>query len=719
MLKLYQIIACLTIAGCTGTPTWAADDILIANFDGADYGAWKKEGTAFGDKPAPGALPNQMSIAGFKGAGVAGSFWGGDATTGKLISPSFVIQRDFINFLIGGGKNAEKLGVRLLLDGKTVRTATGPNAQEGGSEDLAWVNWDVKEFKGKSAMIEIFDDATGGWGHVSVDEISQSDTAKKWVSPVRVMRATEPWLLLPAKLGAPGRNLVVSVDGKPQRFFNTPLADGPPDFWAQLDLSNWQGKEITISTTGLPEGSQALERIQQVKEIPGLAETYNDPQRGQLRFSPRVGWMNDPNGLIYSQGIYHLFFQHNPYGPGGGNTLWGHATSADMVHWTQQPNALYPINSRDAVWSGSAIVDQSNTSGWKTGANDLIVAAFTSTSRGECIAYSNDKGHSWTEYEGNPVVQHKSDGRDPRILWHEPSKQWVMAVYNDDTTIKEPSMRRGVDFYTSTDLKKWTFQSHSGGYWECADLFELPLENGQKKWVLTAASSEYRIGTFDGKKFVPETPLLAGISAVQGPPPWTGYYAAQTFSNEPKGRRIQMGWFQTHTHGKPFNQSQSLPNELKLKTTPQGPRLTWTPVPELESLRTDAHHLGKRSLVETGPNPLAALSGELLELRAEFEPGTANEIKFNLRGVEIIYDAGRSELSIDDKHAYAPAQKGKIDLTIYLDRNGIDVYACDGLVFMPIPLTPDPKNQSLSLSVVGGVAKFDKLDVYNLKSSWG
>ncbi|RYX86280.1 glycoside hydrolase family 32 protein [bacterium] len=718
MTRQNQIAALFLCACSLSYAAYAADDITIANFDGADYGAWKTEGTAFGDKPAPGTLPTQMNVTGFVGAGLASSFHGGDATTGKLISPPFVIERNFINFLIGGGKDEAKLGVRLLIDGQTVRTATGPNDREGGSEQLNWTNWNVSTLKGKSALIEIYDQSTGGWGHISLDNITQSDTPKQSGPAQRVITATQPWLLLPAKNGGPGRHVTVSVDGKPLRFFGMALADEEPDWWAELDLSQWQGKQVTIATNNLPDGSKALEQLQQVTEIPNQAQTYNDPARGQLRFSSRVGWLNDPNGLVYSQGQYHLFYQHNPYGAGGGNTLWGHATSPDMVHWTQQPIALYPISPSDQVWSGSAVVDKNNTSGWKTGPNDLIVAAFTSTSRGECIAYSNDKGRTWTQYESNPVVTHKSDGRDPRLLWHEPTKQWVMAVYNDDTTIKESSQRRGVDFYTSPDLKKWTYQSHSGGYWECADLFELPLENGQKKWVLTDASSDYRIGHFDGKKFIPETPLLAGMATPQGAAPWRGFYAAQTFSNEPKGRRIQIGWFQSHTNGKPFNQSMSLPNILKLKTTPLGPRLTWTPVPELESLRAQTHHLGKQTLVETGPNPLAALKGELLELRAEIDPGTANEIKFNLRGIEVIYNASRSEISVGDKHTFAPLQKGKLDLTIYIDRNGIDLYACNGLVFMAMPIYPDANNQALSLSAVGGVAKVSRLDVYNLKSSW-
>ncbi|RYG68134.1 DUF4980 domain-containing protein [bacterium] len=692
----------------------AADDIVIADFEGANYGDWKVEGNAFGNAPVREKLPDQMDIDGFLGKGFINSYRGGDGSTGKLTSPAFTIERKFINFLIGGGKNAEQLAVRLKVDGKTVRSATGPNDRPGGSEALDWANWDVSEFKGKSAVLEIVDQATGGWGHISVDNIIQSDISKAAVPKERVITATEPWLLLPIKNGGPKRQVKVNVGGKQVRHFEIELADGEPDWWAPLDLTFFKGQQLTVKTNALPSDSKALDQIKQSAEYPGLANLYKEPLRGQLRFSPRVGWLNDPNGMVYSQGLYHLFYQHNPYGWNWGNMNWGHATSPDMVHWTEWPVAVYPKGDGDHVFSGSAIVDKNNTSGWKKGPNDLIVAAYTNFNgmgRGEHIIYSNDKGRTWTEFEGNPVVKHKGEGRDPRLIWHEPSKQWVMTVWSQDDLYPVPSERGGIDFYTSKDLKTWTFQSRSGGWFECADLFELPLENGQKKWILTAASSEYRVGTFDGKKFVPETPKLPGM---QG----RDFYAAQTFSHEPKGRTVQIGWFRTSTPGMNFNQAMSIPATLGLKSTPEGPRLTWTPVPELQALRTKTNSIGALTLAETNPNPLKDLSGELLEIRTEFEPGTANEVRFDVRGVPIIFDATKNQISVAGFRANAPLQKGKINLTIFIDRTGVEVYAADGLAFVPVNINLKPEDLSLSVKTTGGTAKFSKLDVYNLKSSW-
>lgn len=691
--------------------SFAKDDLLVADFEGATYGGWTATGTSFGSAPSQGTLPRQMAVSGFSGKGLVNSFNNGDGATGTLTSPAFTIERQYLNFLIGGGKDADKLALRLRIGDKVVRQATGPNDRPGGSEALNWQSWNVGEFLGQTATLEIVDQATGGWGHLTIDQIIQSDTMKATLPAEREFTATQPLLLLPVKNGAPKRIVTVSVGGKEVRHFEIELADGAPDWWAPLDLTVWEGQKFVVRTDALPPESKALAQIVQSQTLPNADTLYREALRPQFHFSSQVGWLNDPNGMVYSAGEYHLFYQHNPYGWSWGNMHWGHAVSSDMVHWRELPIALYPHAPGDDVYSGSAIVDKANTSGWKKDANDLLVAAYTSTGRGECITYSNDRGRTWTEYEGNPVVKHKGEGRDPRLLWHEPTHRWVMVVWDDDSSQPIPDDRSGISFYTSPDLKTWTFASRVGGFFECPDLFELPNENGQKKWVLTAANTDYRVGTFDGTKFVFETPKLVGQ---QG----RDYYAAQTFSHEPQGRRVQIGWFRTETPGMPFNQSMSLPCELGLKTTAQGPRLTWTPVRELEALRSQTHSLGALSLSEGAPNPLAPLQSELLELRAEFEPGTANEIAFTLRGVPIKYDATRGEITAGNLRASAPLQDGKQRLTIYLDRTGIEVYASDGLTFVPLPINVNPNDHSLALSVKGGTAKFSHLDVYELSSAW-
>ena len=157
---------------------------------------------------------------------------------------------------------------------------------------------------------------------------------------------------------------------------------------------------------------------------------YQEKYRPQFHFSPRIGWNNDPNGLVFYKGEWHLYFQHNPYGWNWGNMHWGHAVSTDLVHWTQLPIAIYPFKYGDWVFSGGAVVDEDNTAGFKSGAEEVIVASYTSTGRGEAIAYSNDRGRTFTDYAGNPVVKHQ--GRDPKIIWYGPGKHWVMAVYDEE-----------------------------------------------------------------------------------------------------------------------------------------------------------------------------------------------------------------------------------------------------------------------------------------------
>src|SRR5439155_10796040 len=213
----------------------------------------------------------------------------------------------------------------------------------------------------------------------------------------------------------------------------------------------------------------------------------------------------------------------------------------------------------DWAFSGSAVVDSANSSGFKTGAEDVLVGAFTSTGRGECIVYSNDRGRAWSEYSGNPVVKHA--GRDPRLLWHAATKQWVMAVYH------ESGKKQEIAFHTSPDLKTWTFRSAIDGFYECPDLFELAAEGDASKsrWVLSAADGRYLLGSFDGTEFKPE----GAKQAV-----WYGnFYAPQSFSNAPDRRRIQIGWARgSDFPGMPFNQQMSIPVELQLKSTDDGLR---------------------------------------------------------------------------------------------------------------------------------------------------
>jgi len=459
----------------------------------------------------------------------------------------------------------------------------------------------------------------------------------------------------------------------------------------------------------LPDDSGGLSSIDQSDEVKAVSPLYHEPLRPQFHFSPQQGWNNDPNGLVFSEGEYHLYFQHNPYGWDWGNMHWGHAVSRDLLHWQQLPIALYPKRFGDWAFSGSAVVDKENTSGWKTGGNDLLVGAYTSTDRGECMVFSNDRGRTWTEFEGNPVVKHQ--GRDPKLVWHAPTRQWVMVLYDEQPSAPKPIDRQAIAFYTSPDLKSWKFQSRIGGFFECPDLFELPAEGGATKWVLTAANSEYMIGQFDGKTFTPETPKLPGHRGDR-------FYAAQTYSDLPNNRRVQIGWGQYATPGEPFNQMMCFPTELTLRQTAEGLRVCFEPVKELATLR-GAKLAEKTGTLQPGENPLGEVTSEFLELRTEFTPGTADEIGFRLRGTTITYDAKKQELICKNHRVpLKPLADGKIRLQMLVDRTSVEIFGNDGAVYIPVGVNPKSADKSSAAFAKGGNVDFSSLVVHELKSVW-
>lgn len=688
----------------------AANDLLIADFEESAYAPWTATGEAFGPGPARGTLPGQMHVDGFRGNGLVNSFFSGDDTTGTLTSPEFHIERKYVAFLLGGGMNEEKLALQLLVNGKVVRSATGPNDKPGGSERLEPTFWDVSEFASQAAVLRIVDDAKGGWGHISVDHIVQTDTKPKGFvkDSARAFTASKGDLHIPIRNGAPKRVVTLLVDGQPVVRNDIELADGKADWWAPMDVSAWRGKQLALRVDKLPEDSIALGAIEQSDTLKNAENLYREPLRGQFHFSPQRGWNNDPNGLVFYNGEYHLFFQHNPYGWGWGNMHWGHAVSKDLVHWKELGDKLFP-DAMGPMFSGSAVVDWKNSSGFGEDGKPPMVLVYTAAGNPtvQCIAYSTD-GRTFTKYSGNPVLKQITAGnRDPKVIWHEPTQQWVMALYVELEGVHT------IHFFTSTNLKDWVFASRTDGFFECPDFFGLPVDGDtmQKKWVLFGASGEYRVGRFDGVKFIFESPKLPGHRG-------KGFYAAQSFSDVPDGRRILIGWFQTETKGMPFNQSMTLPLELRLTQTDLGPRMTYTPAKELEVLRAKTHRVDPMWLKPGDKNPLDGIRAELIESRIEFEPGDAGEIAFNVRDVKIVYDPKKEELSVAGHRATAPLRNGKQRLTIFCDRTGVEVFASDGLCYVPMPVNTNPENRSIVLEARGGPAKINSLEVHELRSAW-
>ncbi len=559
--------------------------------------------------------------------------------------------------------------------------------------------------------------------------VSPEQAATKNVALERTLPLDKRYLLLPVKTrdkDIPKQRVTMIVDGASVRQFNIEL-DDQPGWFAHLDVSQWKGKQATLRIENIPENSKAPDFVTTSDEVWNAAGLYGEPLRPQLQFSSKCGWINDPNGLVFYNGEYHLFFQHSPYCWAGGGPHWGHATSRDLIHWEEHDEALYPDGS-GGPWSGSAVVDWKNTSGFgKDGKPPLVlIYSYVGNPATQCLAYSTD-GRTFTKYAGNPVLKNISPfNRDPKVFWHEPSQRWVMVLYVGLPDADKPKAtglmpNHTLQFFTSPNLRDWTPASVTKGgggtdffLYECPDFFELPVDGdpSKKKWVLSAADSQYAIGTFDGIKFTPEEVRLQGQSR-RG-----CFYAPQTFNDAPDGRRIQIGWGQAPAPGMSFNQLQTFPCELHLRQTPEGIRLRREPVKELENLRVKSWKADKDSLAAGDTNPFAGVQAELLEIRADFTPAADSEVIFHVRGVEVRYSAARQEISGTNVHAPAPLQNGRQIITIFADRNYFTVFAGDGLTYMPFPAIPKPENTGLEIGIKGGAITLHNLEAFKLKSIW-
>jgi len=695
-------------------------DIVIADFEGETYGDWKITGEAFGKGPAHGAFQWQQPVTGFLGKGLVNTFLGGDNATGTLTSPEFKIERKFINFLIGGGGWANETCMNLLVDGKVVRTATGPNTQPGGDENLAPATWDVTELAGKTVVIQIVDSRKGTWGHINVDQIVQSD---------KKTGATAALVALAKTLTINGSHLIVPVANNPKgvkplllgiydgdkmvQSFSVSLPQTNDAFWLAaypLDHFGLQGKSIKLAVVDgrrVPESvSAGFDMIKVGSATDALSATdYAQPYRNQFHASTRRGWNNDPNGLVFAGGKYHLYYQYNPFGIQWGNMHWGHLESTDLVHWKEKPIALYQRTVGDMAFSGAGFIDFNNSAGFGQGTQ---FAAFTSTGRGgECVVYSKDGGLTFSELPENPVVKHP--GRDPKILWYQPEQKWVMVVY-DETRCPEvlavpPAnekmpTNRCLAFYESKNLHQWTrvgafTDADRGAVFECPDMFQLPVAGkpGESRWIIQAAQNRYFIGQFDGKTFHKES----GPHGTQH----GAFYAAETVSDTPDGRRIQIGWALTDTYLQKFpdqmvNMAFTLPHELTLRETAAGLRIFYSPVKELEQLRGATLAEGKDLTPAQASELLQKCNGELSEALIEFA------------------DAGPKQLVINGINASFSGRAARI----FTDRTLNEVYADDGSSY-EIRKRPSQNFDSTETRLTAGEDTIIRsLKIFRLKSIW-
>jgi len=726
MTTRQMILAAMALA-VMAPAALADDDILIADFEGKTYpDGWKAEGKAFGDGPAKGTLPGQMKVTGFEGKGLVNSFLGRDGPKGTLTSPPFTIERDYLTFLIGGGGYKNTTCMNLLIGGKVVLSATGPNVQPGGSEFLNWENWDLRKYKGKEAVIRIVDDRSDGWGHINVDHIAQSNTPKKKKpAPAPKGPAKNPhpehtqeikiaakYIIFPVTNDGPRGRMTVTVGDTLVHNLdcNFPADKDDIDWWTYLNMEEYVGQTATVVARAAPD---ICKMFASSNEIRHLAPVYDEALRPQFHMSQMRGWNNDPNGMCYYDGTYHFFWQCNPAGRNWANMYWGHATSPDMIHWTEQDRALrcfggrvedrHPSMAVSSCFSGSGNVDLHNTAGWQKGDAKPLVLAFTDTGCGEALAYSTDRGKTFTYYEGNPIIKHS--GRDPKLVWYDPGKHWVIAVFD------QRDKTGGIAFYTSPKLKEWTYQSRIAGYHECPELFILPVDGDPKntRWVVFAANAQYVIGDFDGKTF---TPAHEGKHRVHYGP----YYASQCFSNPPDGRVVQIGWARVDMPNMPFNQAFSVPTRLTLRTTDDGIRLFATPIKELETLRKPNPKTAENAAL-TAEKPAVTFEapGQLYDILVTLKQGTASKAVLRVGEHAATYDFRAGKL---DEMPLA-VKDGKVTFRVLVDRPMVEVCGGDGACYKTSGRRDAGRPLgTISLTAEGGSLTVESLKIHEMTSAW-
>jgi len=479
------------------------------------------------------------------------------------------------------------------------------------------------------------------------------------------------------------------------------LATANPDYWVFKDVSPQVGKKVQLVFEDYVKG---IDMIYQSDQIAGEDSLYNEYNRPQFHFTSRRGWNNDPNGLVFLDGEYHLFYQHNPYERNWGNMHWGHAVSRDLIFWKELNDALFP-DKLGTMFSGSAVIDKNNTSGW---GEDVLVTAYTSagTNQTQCIAYSRDNGRTFIKYEGNPVIDSRekwnnSNTRDPKVFWYEPNDEWVMVLFEAN----------GHSIYTSKNLKEWKYESHVTGFWECPELFELPIDGNKNntKWVMYGASGTYMIGNFNGKVFLPEGGKYRTTYGNQ--------YAAQTYNNVPDGRRIQIGWGTIEQAGMPFNQMMMFPTELFLRTTNEGIRLFSKPISEIEKLHHKKYFWENLTL-EVANERLKEIKSDLLHIKFKVEIPNGVWYNLNYKGKSIVTFDGNHDLM--NNYQYVQDHPGEyvFEIEVILDRTSVEVYFDGGRMVTVAPLMKTKPDEGLMLEAAENELIIHRFEAIELAAIW-
>lgn len=560
------------------------------------------------------------------------------------------------------------------------------------------------------------------------------------------INTNQRYLLLPVEEVMPDVRVSMIVNNKEVNVADVRLAVNRVDYFVPLDLSDYAGKNILLKFK-LGSNDPIRGKLSAVccKEMK-LSDTFDTGNREKFRptyhFSPLYGWMNDPNGMVYKDGEYHLFYQHNPYGSKWGNMHWGHAISKDLINWEHRPDAITP-DALGTIFSGSAVVDTDNTAGFGAGA---IVAIYTQNSdrQVQSIAYSTDNGRSFTKYENNPVLTSDArDFRDPKVFWHKETQRWIMLL----------AVGQEMQIFSSSNLKDWAFESSfgegqgaHGGVWECPDLFELPVDGtNEKKWVLLCnlnpggpfggSATQYFVGTFNGKEFVNESP-----SQTKWMDWGKDHYATVTWSDAPDNRRIAIAWMSNWQYANDVPTSQyrspnSVPRDLSLFTVDGETYLQSAPSPELLKLRDISK---KRSFKVNGTRTIKdMIAGNegAYEIELTIENQHADVIGFRLYNdkgeeVDMQYDMKERKFSMDRRKSgdvgfnenfpmltWTAIESGKdeLKLRLFVDKSSVEAFGDGGRFVMTNQVFPSEPYTHIDFYSKGGAYKVDSFVIYKLK----
>ena len=560
------------------------------------------------------------------------------------------------------------------------------------------------------------------------------------------INTNQRYLLLPVEEVMPDVRVSMIVNNKEVNVADVRLAVNRVDYFVPLDLSDYAGKNILLKFK-LGSNDPIRGKLSAVccKEMK-LSDTFDTGNREKFRptyhFSPLYGWMNDPNGMVYKDGEYHLFYQHNPYGSKWGNMHWGHAISKDLINWEHRPDAITP-DALGTIFSGSAVVDTDNTAGFGAGA---IVAIYTQNSdrQVQSIAYSTDNGRSFTKYENNPVLTSDArDFRDPKVFWHKETQRWIMLL----------AVGQEMQIFSSSNLKDWAFESSfgegqgaHGGVWECPDLFELPVDGtNEKKWVLLCnlnpggpfggSATQYFVGTFNGKEFVNESP-----SKTKWMDWGKDHYATVTWSDAPDNRRIAIAWMSNWQYANDVPTSQyrspnSVPRDLSLFTVDGETYLQSAPSPELLKLRDVSK---KRSFKVNGTRiikDMIAGNEGAYEIELTIENQHADVIGFRLYNdkgeeVDMQYDMKEKKFSMDRRKSgevgfnenfpmltWTTIESGKdeLKLRLFVDKSSVEAFGDGGRFVMTNQVFPSEPYTHIDFYSKGGAYKVDSFVIYKLK----